>query len=491
MTIDWLPWGADAFTRARDEHKPVLLSISAAWCRSCHEMDRTSYADPAVIAIITERFIPIRVDADQRPDISDRYSLGGWPTTAFLTADGDVIGGGTYVPAERMATILDQVARAFTERRSEIARRASIEEGIAAPAAPERVLDVDQLCQLVFSGFDSQYGGFGTEPKFPHAAPVQLALELYRERNDTAMRDVAITTLDGMGWGGLYDEVDGGFFRYAASRAWQLPHQEKLLSVNAFMLSLYLNAADVLQLARFGERAEDVLRYLETWLADPIDGAWFASQQADADYYSITSREARRSQPTPALDERLYADWNAVTVSAVLHAARVLADDHLRDFAIKSLERVVLACYRPGAGVAHYFDGEAHVRGLLDDQIAMATAHLDAYDATGNIVYEMMAEELAHYAVRTMWDEQGGGFFDRARPDDADDAVIGLLRRPVKPFAVNCDAVRLLRRLAGTSGESQFAQYADATLSAMAPLAVSQGPLAGHYVLAARFEVPR
>src|SRR5215475_15993566 len=111
--IEWLPWGADAFARAAREGKPVLLSITAAWCRACHEMDRTTYADAAVAALIGARFVPVRVDTDRRPDINERYNLGGWPTTAFLTPDGDLMTGGTFVTAERMPEVLTRVADAF------------------------------------------------------------------------------------------------------------------------------------------------------------------------------------------------------------------------------------------------------------------------------------------------------------------------------------------------------------------------------------------
>src|SRR5215212_1463149 len=104
--VAWVPWNGRAFARARAERKPVLLSISVPWCRWCREMDRTSYADPSIATLINERFVPIRVDADERPDIGERYTLGGWPTTAFLTPDGAILGGGTFVPAERMAAAL-------------------------------------------------------------------------------------------------------------------------------------------------------------------------------------------------------------------------------------------------------------------------------------------------------------------------------------------------------------------------------------------------
>src|SRR6185436_8457196 len=117
--IDWLPWGAEAFARAARETKPVLLSITAAWCRACHEMDRTTYADPAVAALIGERFVPVRVDTDRRPDINERYNLGGWPTTAFLTVDGRVIAGGTFITADRMPGVLARVAEAFAARATE------------------------------------------------------------------------------------------------------------------------------------------------------------------------------------------------------------------------------------------------------------------------------------------------------------------------------------------------------------------------------------
>jgi hypothetical protein len=482
MSITWLPWGAEAFERAHTERKPVLLSIVATWCRGCRDMDATSYADSTVISMVGDQFVPVRVDADERPDISERYSLGGWPTTAVLSADGEVIGGGTYVPADRMPIVLEQVASAFAGRRDELTPR-TVSRSIADPHAPFPASS-RALSDLVFSRFDPEHGGFDTEPKFPHAAPVHLALELFRHGGDDTMRDIAVKTLDAMGWGGLYDEVDGGFFRYAASRGWTLPHHEKLLNVNAALLSLYVHAADVLQLARFTERAADLLRYVQTWLADLGEGGWFASQYADQRYYERPSATERRSLTAPSIDERLFADWNGAMVSAVLDAARLTDDAGLREFAITSLERVVLGCYRPGAGVAHRV-GPAAVRGLLDDQIAMAMAHLDAFEATGNIVYEMMAEELAHYALRTMWDNEAGGFFDRVHDGDAPGSDIGLLRRRVKPFVPNCTAARMLRRVAATSGESQFAACAEATCSAMARMAPTQGPLAAHYLLAA------
>jgi hypothetical protein len=442
-------------------------------------MDRTTYADPGVAGIVNDRFVAIRVNADRRPDISDRYSLGAWPTTAFLTAEGEVIGGGTYVTLERMPSVLERVAEAFRTRRGELAS-AAISRAVPSPDGAAASSD---LVARIFEMFDEEHGGFGIEPKFPLTAPLELALDLYRESEDQAMAHVVGATLDAMGWGGLYDEIDGGFFRYSAERDWRRPHQEKLLDVNASLLRMYVEASETLRVARYRERAADVLRYVQTSLADPVDGGWSGSQQADRDYYA-GALEERQARTPPSVDGVLYAAWNAQMVSATLRAAELLDDTALGEFALKSLERINVACYSPGAGVAHCLDGRPSVRGLLDDQIAMAAAHLDAHAATGNIVYEMMAQELAHYAVRTMWDEQHGGFFDRSVPEAAE--RVGLMRERLKPFVGNCEAARVLKRLAAVKGDHHFGEQAEATLAAMAPLAPQQGPLAAHYVLATR-----
>jgi len=470
--IAWLPWRAESFGRARTEQKAVLLSLAPSWCPHSRRMDASTFSDETVASLVHAKFVAIRVDADRRPDIGERYSLGGWPTTAFLTPDGDLLGGGTFVEPARLATALRGVSEAVS-RGNYSGRR--VRPPVPAASAPAAV---EQLIDRIHDAFDGDHGGFGDAPKFPHAAPVRLALDIYGEKGSDRERDIAITTLDAMGWGPLYDERDGGFFRYSQDADWGRPNEEKLLEVNAAMLDLYLTAFERLQLARYLERAEDILRYLQTWLADPVDGGWAGSQCGDAAYY----RNGQPHAEPPPIDRTLYTDWNAAMISAALHAGQVMNDPGLSEFAMRSLERLVLLCYRPGSGMAHYFDGTAQVRGLLADQIAMATAQLDAYEATGNIVYEMLAEELALHAANTMWDEEHGGFFDRA-PDEGD---VGLLTEPVKPFAGNCAAARMLDRVARTSKKPRFAELSARTLAALQGRAAGEGPLAAEYVLAVR-----
>lgn len=476
--IAWLPWRAESFARARSGGQPVLLCLAPTWCGNCAEMDAVTYSDADVVALVNAHFVAVRVDPDRRPDIAERYSLGGWPTTAFLTADGDVLGGGTFLDRHRLAEVLRRVSTVFSEGTSVHPRRGPLEAGEARDVAP-----MEQLIEVATSAFDPRHGGFGGAPKFPHAAPVRLALHLFKEDGSETQRDIAITTLDAMGWGPLYDEKDGGFFRYARSADWSQPNSEKLLDVNAALLDLYLDAAESLELGRYLERAADILRYVQTWLADQVDGGWGGSQRADGSYYTAEAGSVAQGAPMPPpIDRTLYTDWNAMMASAAIKAGRALNDASLSEFAIRSLERIALVCYRPAGGVAHYYDGEAHVRGLLDDQIAMAAAQLDAFEATGNIVYEMLAQELALHAVNTMWDNEGGGFFDRA-PADTD---VGLLGERRKPFATNCAAARLLKRLAHTAKKPRYRELAERTLAAIGPQAAGEGPLAADYVLAVR-----
>jgi uncharacterized protein YyaL (SSP411 family) len=474
--IAWLPWRAESFSRARDEGKPVLLSLAPTWCGNSADMDAATYGDPGVATLVKAHFVAVRVDADRRPDIAERYGLGGWPTTAFLTPDGDLLGGGTYVEGSRLTDVLRRVSAAFVEGTHLRAAR------VPAPEPPGRSATVAELADVVTASFDNEYGGFGSAPKFPHVAPVRLALQLFKEDGSETHRDIAITTLDAMGWGGLYDEEDGGFFRYARRGDWGEPNAEKVLDVNASLLDLYLDAAECLGLERYLERAADILRYVQTWLADQVDGGWAGSQCADARYYDVTDVSRRSERTPPPVDRTLYTDWNAMMAAAALKAGRALNDPPLSEFAIRSLERIAVLCYRPGGGVAHYYDGEAHVRGLLEDQIGMAAAQLDAFEATGNIVYEMLAEELALYAVNVMWDGQAGGFFDRA----GDAADVGLLGERRTPVSTNCAAVRLLKRLSHTAKKPRFGELAAQTLSAIGPRAAAAGPLAADYLLAVR-----
>src|SRR4051794_4627579 len=170
--IGWRPWGEKAFQEAQVADKPVLLAISAVWCHWCHVMDETSYSDANTIALINERYVPIRVDNDERPDVNRRYNMGGWPTTAFLTPDGEIIHGGTYIPPDVMYQTVGAVSEIWRDKREDIQRRVAEvkaqEDSTRAPKPGDLSSDiVESVSALIRGQYDPEHGGFGREPKFP------------------------------------------------------------------------------------------------------------------------------------------------------------------------------------------------------------------------------------------------------------------------------------------------------------------------------------
>lgn len=479
--VQWLEWSGDAFARARAEGIPVLLALGTRWCPWSAAMVRETYADPTVVDLIRERFVPIRADADARPDINDRYSLGGWPTTAFLTPDGLLLGGETYVPPERMRELLARVSDAFRTRRQEISARAHQPEGQRATgpadAAPDPAIAAWVARQLA-EQFDAEHGGFGAAPKRVHAAALEFASVRHREGDD-ALAAIVPRTLDAIAWGGLYDPVDGGAFRFCAGSDWSEPSVEKLLDVNAAVLRL-LVAGD----EGHHERAAHLIGYVRrTLVDDPEAGGFYASQQADATYYGTMSGSERRALDPPSVDRTIYADGNATMAAAFTRAALALSDTSLVAFAAMTMERVVLDTYERGGGIAHQAGEQTSggVRGLLVDQVRASAALLDLYEATERDAYLDMAQELMRYATRTLWDgATGGGFVDRVSMDED----VGLLREPLRPFGPNCEAARVLARLARHAGNPEYRERAVAALASQNGVARAHGIDAAVYALA-------
>ncbi len=268
--IDWRPWGSEAFEQAQKEDKPVLLGISAVWCHWCHVMDETSYSDDQVIRLINERFVPVRVDNDQRPDINARYNMGGWPTTAFLTPDGEVLSGMTYVPPDQFRQVLDQLSTYYRESREQIGTKVAElrdrrQRAIAEMAGAGELSD--QVLQDVLAAIDDVYdpvhGGFGSQPKFPHTDAIDLLLYAHLRHGDSDSLHMARKTLERMAAGEVFDHVWGGFFRYATNRDWSVPHFEKMLEDNANLLSNFLRLARITGEHQHAEVARRSIDYLD------------------------------------------------------------------------------------------------------------------------------------------------------------------------------------------------------------------------------------
>lgn len=487
-SVSWLPWSAAAFARARDEVKPVLLSIGASWCQGCGVMDRTTYADRRIVSSIHDSVIPVRVDADRRPDIHERYHLEGLPTTVFLTPSGEMLTGTTYLPPSGLAGLLDEVSGAYSRDRERLDAR-------ARSAASQRRAGVRRLPMVaepdlsapawiasrLVQELDREFGGFGTGGKFLHA-PALLAGVLHYEREPSAGLAGAIAgTLDGMARGGIRDHVQGGFFRYAGSREWMRPHTEKMLEDQAAMARVYLEAARIFGRPDWDAVAREVIDYVNRTLADPGAGEFFASQAADETYYQLQSTGVAGGPGAPRVDRTLFMDWTAQACSTWLRAAAITGNAALSTVARSAMDRAIGAMHEPGTAAAHYFDGAPRVRGLLSDQVHAARALLDLFDATRHRPYLDRAHDLVRTALDTLWDGEAGGFLDRP-PSDPD--AVGLLGDPRRPLAANAVAASVLARLARVTGDATLQQRALETLRAHSAGYREQGLAGAPYALA-------
>jgi uncharacterized protein YyaL (SSP411 family) len=318
--VQWHEWSEDAFASAQRENKPMLLDIGAVWCHWCHVMDRESYEDPEVAAIVNEHFIAVKVDRDERPDIDSRYQAavsavsgqGGWPLTAFLTPDGRPFYGGTYFPPSdgygrpSFKRVLLSIANAFKEKNGDVMEQAKMvettiaqAESFAGRSGRVSASIITTIQESAFKMFDAQHGGFGQAPKFPHPSALDLLIERYARTEDANLRNVIVTTLEHMANGGVYDQLAGGFHRYSVDERWVVPHFEKMCYDNSELLKNYVHAYQATGSKLFANVARDIIRWMDEWLSDRQRGGFYASQDADismdddGDYFTWTLDEAR------------------------------------------------------------------------------------------------------------------------------------------------------------------------------------------------------
>lgn len=457
---------------------PVLLALGPHWCPGTAGMMEAAYADPAVADLVRDRFVPVRVDPDARPDVGERYCLGGWPTTAFLTPGGDILGGETYATPRRLQVLLPRVAEAFAAQRAALAAgRAALPAPPAVPpgAGPDAGVDA-WLADHLRAEFDAEHGGFGAGPKRVQAAALDFAARRARAGEPEFAR-IVDRTLAAMAWGGLYDHEGGGVFRYCARRDWTAPATEKLLEANAAALGLFVAREE----EEYRERAVDLIGYVRDTLLDAGAGGFFASQRGDPAYYGSAGGGGAAGGGAPPVDRTVYADATAGMARVLARASVALDDASLLDCAVRAVERVVAGTYERGGGVAHEARDPSPVRGLLADQVRASAALLDLHALTDREAYLDVAQELMHFAIRRLWDtDGGGGFLDRVHgPDD-----VGLLRERVRPFGANCEAASVLLRLARLTGSAPFRERAETTLAAQAPAARAHGVDAAPYALA-------
>jgi uncharacterized protein YyaL (SSP411 family) len=461
--VDWYAWGEEALQRAREEDRPILLSIGYSACHWCHVMERESFEDAETAELMNRLFVNVKVDREERPDLDSVYmdavvamtGSGGWPMTVFLTPDGRPFFGGTYFPPEprhglpSFRELLVAVEQTYRERRVEVDRQgAALVEHIREASASRPSSDPLTESILVEAqaalrhGFDARWGGWGGAPKFPPAATLELLLR----RGELEMSGA---TLDGMALGGMYDLLGGGFHRYSVDARWLVPHFEKMLYDNALLVPAYLHGWLLAGKERWRAVAEQTCDYMLRELRLP-EGGFASAQDADTDgveglTFTWTAEEGapaellepfehgrsvlrgeldretrarlfelREQRPKPARDDKAIAAWNGLAMAALAEAGRRLGRADFVDAAGKCAEFVLGPLSRDGGGLWRTWRGRAQHDGVLEDYADVAHGLYELHVATGELRWLEESSRLARFAVERFGDEERGGFYETA-----------------------------------------------------------------------------
>jgi uncharacterized protein YyaL (SSP411 family) len=544
--VDWYPWGDEAFARARAEDRPVLLSVGYSACHWCHVMERESFESPDVAAVMNRHFVNVKVDREERPDVDQIYmeavqsmtGHGGWPMTVFLTPEGVPFYGGTYFPpVDRhglpgFPRLLEAIADAWRSRRAEVLESGQKLVGQLGHLGRLRSATTpltDEVLYAAFQGistqFDEEHGGLGGAPKFPQPMLWEFALRFWKRMGTPYARRMVHTTLVRMARGGIYDQLGGGFARYAVDAHWLVPHFEKMLYDNAQLASLYLHAWLAFGDAELRRIAEETLDYVLREMTDPL-GGFYSAQDADSEghegkffvwtpdevravlgadadvalaYWGVDRGanfegknilyvagapdperiagarralfEAREQRVHPGRDDKVLAAWNGLMALAFAEAGRALGRDDYVRAAVRNVEFVLTGMRRDGRLLRTWKGGEAKLRGYLEDHAMVAAALLAVWEATFDRRWLDAAREMADEMLRLFWDDAVEGFYDTGADHER------LIVRPRNLFdnAVPCGssvAIEVLLRLAVLTGESRYEEHA---LRALRPIADLMG----------------
>jgi uncharacterized protein YyaL (SSP411 family) len=550
--VDWYPWGEEAFSRAKEEDKPVLVSIGYSTCHWCHVMERESFENEATAAILNEHFVCIKVDREERPDVDQIYMTalqamgqgGGWPLNMFLTPDRKPFFGGTYFPPDQrygrrsFPAILTDIARVWREKRDEIetsseqltaALRNSVAERRTGdiPDAPIHQKAAHQFEQR----FDALWGGFASAPKFPRSMSLQFLFRHAAIAGHDKSAEMAAFTLEKMWQGGIYDHLGGGFSRYSVDEKWLIPHFEKMLYDNALLAMAYLEGYQQTGDERFADVVRDIFRYVLRDMTHP-DGGFYSAEDADSEgeegkfyvwtpaelievlgeddgalaarYYGVTAtgnfehgtsalwrnqaaedvaedsdltlaalneriseiREKlfthRESRIRPHLDDKILTAWNALMISAMARASRVLDAPEYMEAASRAAT-FLHESLRDADGrlLVSFRDGTAKNTGFLDDYAFYVQALIDLYLADADPTWLARAREMQEHLDRWYGADDVGGYFFAASDRQSD-----LLYRARDPYdsalpAGNSVAALNLMRLSLLTGKQEYRETAE------------------------------
>jgi uncharacterized protein len=431
--VDWYPWSEEAFDKAKNESKPVLVSIGYAACHWCHVMERESFEDPDVAAIMNEHFVNIKVDREERPDVDNIYmdavqaiaGGGGWPLNVFLTPEGKPFYGGTYYPPRRAYNraswreVLTSISAAYKEKNDEIENQAEVltehlrnsnsfgQTSNAAPDYSEHM--VNDAIHNALKQADKEWGGFGRAPKFPQTFTIINLLRYTHLTGDKEARQQALLSLDKMSQGGIYDHMGGGFARYSTDTEWLAPHFEKMLYDNALLVSALSEAYQLTGEDKYKETISETLEFIERELMHP-DGGFYSSLDADSEgvegkFYVWNYEEVKEILGGNSdlflefYDITPHGNWEHTSIPRIkksieqFAADKNVSEEELKQLLIKGKEKLLKA-------------RETRIRPMLDDKMLlewnalMNKAYSNAYAATGNEHYKDVAVNNMNFLLQ-------------------------------------------------------------------------------------------
>ena len=566
--VDWYPWNDEAIARAKKENKLIFLSVGYSACYWCHVMEREVFSNPEIAEMMNKDFINIKIDREERPDLDEIYMTatqlltqrGGWPNSVFLTPDLKPFYAGTYFPPTDMPgrpgfpTILDAVHEAWVTREAEVIESANqISETIAmATSRGFTSLTAKPLNRaLVIGALDSlrttyshAYGGFGKAPKFPSPANLELLLSEYQRvsglqtlpTESESLLKMVTHTLDMMAYGGMYDQIGGGFHRYSVDAKWLVPHFEKMLYDNAQLAKIYLRAYRLTGESRYRRIAEEIFGFVfremtapeggfysaldaETdaeegkyyiWTADEIQkilgkktSARFADvygvdkgpnfegknvlyvpkgPAAEGDLKSVAStREkllaVRAKREYPLLDTKILVNWNGLMIDALAYGYQVLGEERYLAAASKAARLILNTLRKPDGELWHtYTAGVTKQDGYLDDYAFFVKGLLGLYQATNDEEWLNTAKTLTDTMIQLFWDDKNGGFYYTKA--DAKHLIV----RTKKPYdsAIPSGNAVAVENLLGFGMD--YRNYAERTLRSFAET-MAQAPSSFMYML--------
>ncbi len=450
MHVEWREWGHEAFAEADERDRPVLLSLSATWCEGCHEMDAITYAEPRIAANVNEGFVPVRVDVDRHPRVRERYNMGGFPTTAFLTPAGELLTGAGYLDVDGMRQVLESVRTMWAEKGRSAGRVPRALDADLPPSGELTDAIESHLAGQIDVEFDEEYAGWGSDAKFPLPRTVEFALKRDRDR--------ALRTLDAVR-DHLADDVAGGFFRFAGGRDWGDVAYEKPLDTNAAVTRAFANAYLYTGDEAYLRPAIDAIDFLtdDLWTGYGVGGS--LGPGLGRAYYAAPA-EDRADLDSPRRDLTVFAGGNALAADALLAVAAYTDRERPRDYARRILDELEHDLIDVESGTVTHYRGSDAVgeTDLLDDVARVVGAYTRAAGVLGEGAD--VARAVADRAIDRL--HVDGSFVDGPRSGP------GLLDRPFRPLDGNVEMATALLDLAALTGADRYREVARETAASFA-----------------------